>query len=234
MMAHDQNTERLIKEISAQKSSNIAVVFHTCRGETCPPYSQWIRRSLQSTLLTPEHGRLLTCAPLRCLRGTGFTPFTDLIFTIFFLFFFTHWQTKMMGDVLLTGSLCDRMSPPFFPSVSSSSPTAFSFVADGLELSRPPRSYGQQSTDAQLSCPGTTKDQLPAPWQLKLFWETRIRTDHEFRRKSSNQRNLGKRACKDTAFVQLLFLDPKIQSGIVLFFELHAHYVSTAQQRVQS
>lgn len=114
MMAHDQNTERLIKEISAQKSSNIAVVFHTCRGETCPPYSQWIRRSLQSTLLTPEHGRLLTCAPLHCLRGTGFTPFTDLIFTIFF-FFFTHWQTKMMGDVLLTGSLCDRMSPPFFP-----------------------------------------------------------------------------------------------------------------------
>lgn len=115
MMAHDQNTERLIKEISAQKSSNIAVVFHTCRGETCPPYSQWIRRSLQSTLLTPEHGRLLTCAPLHCLRGTGFTPFADLIFTIFFFFFFTHWQTKMMGDVLLTGSLCDRMSPPFFP-----------------------------------------------------------------------------------------------------------------------
>lgn len=55
--------------------------------------------------------------------------------------------------------------------------------------------HGQQSTDAQLSCPGTTKDQLLAPWQLKLFWEPRIRTAHEFtRHKSSNQRNLGKRS----------------------------------------
>lgn len=115
----------------------------------------------------------------------------------------------------------------FFPSVSSSSPTAFSFVAVVLELSR------QQSTDAQLSCPGTTKDQLPAPWQLKLFWETRIRTDHEFtRHNSSNQRNLGKRVCKHTALSQLLSLDPKIQSGIVLVIELHAHYVSSAQQKL--
>lgn len=117
----------------------------------------------------------------------------------------------------------------FFPSVSSSSPTAFSFVAVVLELSR------QQSTDAQLSCPGTTKDQLPAPWQLKLFWETRIRTDHEFtRHNSSNQRNLGKRVCKHTALSQLLSLDPKIQSGIVLVIELHAHYVSSAQQKLYS
>lgn len=69
-------------------------------------------------LYPPQHERLLTCAPLHCLRGTGFTPFTDLIFTIF-SFFFTRWQTKMMGDVLLTGSPYDQMSPPFFPGLSA-------------------------------------------------------------------------------------------------------------------
>lgn len=113
MKAHHQNTERLIKEISAEKSTNIAVVFHTSRGETCPPRSQWIHRSV----VPPEHERLLTCAPLHCLRGTRFTPFTDLIFSIFSSF--TRWQTKMMGDVLLTGSPYDQMSPPFFPRPSA-------------------------------------------------------------------------------------------------------------------
>lgn len=226
MMAHDQNTERLIKEISVWKSSNIAVVFHTCRGETCPPYSQKIRRSQQSTQLTPQHERLLTCAPLHCLRGTGFTPFTDLIFTIFF--FFTHWQTKKTGDVLLTGSPCDRKSPPFFPirRLFISHSFRLRIIEAAVQL------HGQQSTDAQLSCPGTTKDQFPAPWQLKLFWETRIRTDPEFpRHKRSIQRNLGKCTCKDTALLHLLSLVPQTQSGIVLAMEMHAHYVSSALPR---
>lgn len=82
----------------------------------------------------------------------------------------------------------------------------------------------------QLSCPGTTKDQLLAPWQLKLFWEPRIRTALEFTwHKSSNQRKQA-----DTALFQLLSLDKKIQSGIVLVMELHAHYVSSAQQKLQN
>lgn len=138
MMVHDQNTERLIKEISASKSGNIAAVFHASRGETCPPYSQWIRRSLLPTLLTPEHERLLTCAPLHCLRGTRFTPFTDLIFTIFF-FIFTQLTNKNDGGRIADWLPVRSNVSTFFPSsVSSSSPTAFSFVAEGSELSRPP------------------------------------------------------------------------------------------------
>lgn len=132
MKAHHQNTERLIKEISAEKSTNIAVVFHTSRGKICPPRSQWIHRSM----VPPEHERLLTCAPLHCLRGTRFTPFTDLICSSF-----TRWQTKMMGTYCWLAPRMIKCLHLFFPSVSSSSPAVFSFAVVGLELSRPSCSY---------------------------------------------------------------------------------------------
>lgn len=99
----------------------------------------------------------------------------------------------------------------FFPSVSSSSPTAFSFVALGLELSRPPCSYmGNDRLTPNWAAqePQKTSSKPPGSWGYSE--KARMRTDHEFpRRKSSNRRNLGERVCKDTALSQLLSLDPK-------------------------
>lgn len=141
---------------------------------------------------------LLSCAPPRTWKITDLCTTTPSqrhwIYTL-------HWSDIHHFLLLLHpltnkndgGRIADWL--PIWSNVSTffSPPVCQLFISHSFQLcsgrlgiiEAVMQLYGQQSTDAQLSCPGTTKDQLPAPWHLKLFWETRIRADHEFTQEKS-------------------------------------------------
>lgn len=170
MVAHDQNTERLIKEISAQQHCSGFPYF---QGRNLSTSSQWIRRPLQSTLLTPVHERLPTCARCTVSEAPVYTLHWSDIHHFHFLFLHPLTNKNDGGRIADWLPVRSNGSTSFFSlSVSSSSPTAFGFVAVGLELWRPLRS----STDNNRLTPNWAvqepqKTSSHAPWQLKLFWE---------------------------------------------------------------
>lgn len=82
-------------------------------------------------------------------------------------------KQKWWGTYCWLAPCVIEMSPPFFPVRQLFISHSFQLCGARLGIIEAAvQLHGQRSTDAQLSCPGTTKDQLQAPWQLRLFWES--------------------------------------------------------------
>lgn len=139
------------------------MVFHTSRGETCPPHSQWILRSL----VPPRTWKITDlCTTTLSQRHWIYTlHWSDIHYFLLLLHPLTNKNDG--GRIADWLPVWSNVSTFFPPSVSSSSPTVFSFAAVGLELSRPSCSYmdnNRRTPSWAVQEPQKTSSQPPGSW----------------------------------------------------------------------